>query len=283
MDDQHGPVGYWAPPAGLTGYITAFHRFRVPDVPGGYRDILLPSPATIRIALHDGARWSTRIGNRVFDNVPDLAFMGPTSQAGQVAVEGSGTLIGVGLRPAGWAQLFGGDLSRHANRVVPLAMLDGGGEALRDALAAAEAAGDTPVAAFAAWLETRLQRRPPADPRVALLTQLLDDPATTRIEAVAEALETTPRALTTLTRATFGFTPKVLLRRNRFLRALSAILIDPASGAEALEAAGYWDRSHFLRDSHLFLGCSVRDFVRQRGPMNQLAIQRRVDALGEAV
>lgn len=272
-------VRYAAPQGRLVRYVTGYHRFAAPvSLNQELRDAFFPSVATIRLSLRDSPPWSLRLGSRCIDPMPTVALTGPTSYAGYVSCRG-GELIGVGLLPFGWAQIFGGDVSRFANRVVPLDQIDPGAEML---LAAAE--GDLPFdVALAGWLEARLERRPPADPRIETLCEMLRDPATTRIEAVAEALDLSPRALAAMTRFNFGFTPKLLLRRTRFLRALSTVLTDPDGGPAALEAAGYWDRSHFLRDSHLFLGCSVREFSRRRGPHNQVAITARTQALGTPV
>lgn len=272
-------IRYVRPDDRLSSFVTGYHRFAAPILPANsLQDAFFPSVATIRLTLHGSPAWSMKIGTRLYDPMPVAAFTGPTSYAGYVSCAG-GTLVGVGLRPMGWAQLFGNDVSRFANRVVPLADIDSGGDQLREMLEDGRPFNE----AFDAWLSARLERRPPADPRIDRLCTMLRDPATTRIEALAEALEMSPRALTTMTRCNFGFTPKLLLRRTRFLRALTVVLSDPEAGPAALEEAGYWDRSHFLRDSHLFLGCSIRDFSKRRSPYNQVAIQARIDALGTPV
>jgi AraC-like DNA-binding protein len=273
------PIRYWKPGDALAPYVTAYHSFSGVVPPGmTLRDAFLPSWATIRITLPGSASWSLQIGARTYDPVPERTFAGPSSYAGYLATTG-GTSVGVGLLPMGWAQLFGGDVSRYSNRLVPLEQIDPGAIALHEALAG----GCEVPEAFEAWLTARLNRRPPADPRIAQLYALLDDPAMPRIEAIAEQLEMSPRALTTMARASFGFTPKLLLRRTRFLRALSAVLTNASAGPEAIDAAGYWDRSHFLRDSHLFLGCSIREFNRRRGPLNQMALMERARSIGSAV
>ncbi|MDR6789926.1 AraC-like DNA-binding protein [Sphingomonas sp. BE138] len=280
---HHGPadvdVRYAAPTGRLVRYVTGYHRFAAPIChQTELRDAFFPSVTTIRVSLRDSPPWSLKIGSRCIDPMPVVALTGPTSYAGYVSCHG-GELVGVGLLPFGWAQIFGGDVSRLSNRVVPLSAVDPGADMLRASLE-----GELPFdAAFAGWLEARLERRPPADPRIEALCEMLRDPATTRIEAVAEALDMSPRALAAMTRFNFGFTPKLLLRRTRFLRALTTMLTNPEGGQAALEAAGYWDRSHFLRDSHLFLGCSVREFSRRRGPHNQVAITARTQALGTPV
>lgn len=272
-------VAYHKAGARLERYVTGYHQFTAPVLADGrLNDVFFPSVATIRVALRGSPPWSLKIGSRSYDPMPVITLTGPTSYAGYMSCAG-GTLVGAGLLPYGWAQLFGGDVSRFANRVVPLGDVDPGAEMLRAALDG----GDHVQQVFDAWLEARMERRPPADPRIDRLSIMLQDPSTTRIETVAEALDMTPRALAALTRFNFGFTPKLLLRRTRFLRALSTVLTSPQAGPSVLEEAGYWDRSHFLRDSHLFLGCSVREFSRRRGPLNQLAIKARTDALGTPV
>lgn len=279
MSEAVSPVQYWRPSAALAPYITGYHSYHAALPPGlTMQDAFLPGWAAIRITLQRSPPWSLRMGARTFAPMPGAAFVGPTSNAGYLSTQG-GTLVGVGLKPLGWAQLFGGDISKHANRVIPLCHLDSGAEQLRDALEDC----DRPDEVFNRWLEARLYRRRPADPRIERLFDILVEGRETRIDVIAEMLDTTPRSLATMTRHSFGFTPKLLLRRTRFVRALSAMLLDPGSGAVVLKANGYYDRSHFLRDSHLFLGCSVRDFLRRRGALSEIALRVREKVLGPPV
>lgn len=279
MSDSAQPIEYWTASGSLDGLVTGYHRYTVSIPPGvTFRDAFFPNWGTIRISLEQSGPWSLTMGSRTYSPVPAIAFTGPSSHAGYV-VAGGGVLTGAGILPCGWAQLFGGDISRYANRVVPLSQIDAGGAQLHAAL---ESGGD-PKAVFDEWLEARLSRRPEPDPRIARLYDLIHDPNVTRIEAIAETLDTPPRVLAALARFNFGFTPKLLLRRARFMRALSAVLSNPGESAHLLTEAGYWDRSHFLRDSHLFLGCSVREFLKRRGPLNQVAMRVREEVIGAAV
>ncbi len=279
MDKAGGqPIDYWRVSDTLAPFVTGYHRYAVPLPPGvTLRDVFFPSWATIRIALPGSQNWGLRLGSRSFDPVPTAAFVGPTSYAGYLEARG-GALVGVGILPYGWAALFGGDVSRFANRVVPLHAIDVDAGSIEAAIGA----GTRPDLAFEEWLSARLGRRTP-DPRIAQVFAMLDDPVVTRIETIAEALGLTQRVLADFTRVHFGFTPKLLLRRSRFLRALSAVLTRSGDANEVVCAAGYWDRSHFLRDSHLFLGCSVRDFVKRRGPLNQVAMNVRAEVIGAPV
>lgn len=264
----------------LAGLVTGYHCYRAEAAPGvELHDAFFPSWATIRIAAPGSPSWALQLGSRRFEPVPAAVFVGPTSYAGYMTCSG-GELFGVGILPLGWATLFGGDLSRYANRAVPLSMVAPDAAKLVEALAEP---GCDRVAAFDRWLQRRQQSTRPVDETLKRLCQLLDDETLTRAEALAEALGIAPRALAALTRFSFGFTPKLLLRRRRFLKALSLVLTDQAGGSTRLHEVGYFDRSHFLRDSHLFLGCSIREFNRRIGPMARMAMQVRTQVMGAPV
>jgi AraC-like DNA-binding protein len=272
-----GAVSHWPVEDSLQRYVAGFDRLSIAAPPGErVREVMFPSWATIYVTLYDSPRWSLKIGKRNFDPVPTIAFVGPTSSAGYVDAAG-GTLVSMTILPSGWSRLFGGDVSRFANRVVPMESLDPGTRHLREAL---EAADVSPVEAFTQWVADRLARRPEADPRIDQLLEIYRDPQYTRIDMIADKMGMTPRMLATVTRANFGFTPKLLMRRTRFLRALAQLLRTPENGAEVLRIAGYWDRSHFLRDSHLFLGCSIRDFNKRRGAVSNMWLRLKEDRDG---
>lgn len=271
------PVAYWSPDPKLMPFVTGYHRYRVNMPPGTeLRDVFFPSWATIRFSLDDPAPWSITRGTRTFQ-MPEMALDGPSSYAGYVRST-RGTTIGVGILPTGWARLIGGDASLYANRTVPLETVLADAVDLRDALQAAP----SPEPVLDAWLLARIAATPETDPLITRIYALIDDPAVTRIETIAEALAIPGRTLGGIMKRHFGFTPKVLLRRNRFLRALATAL-EEGGWSETLAAAGYWDRSHFLRDSNQFLGCSIREFRTRQGPLNEMAMRVRAEVLGAAV
>ena len=77
-----------------------------------------------------------------------------------------------------------------------------------------------------------------------------------------------------LTKRYFGFPPKVLMRRARFLRALTAMLLSPREEAAAVPR-GYHDASHFIRDGHHFLGTTPRRFAANEMPYLRAALRAR--------
>lgn len=273
------PVAYWPPDAALARYVTGYHRYRVNMPPGTeMRDVLFPSWGTLRFSLDDPAPWSIARGPRTFDPMPEAALDGPSSYAGYTRAT-RGTTVGVGILPSGWAWLIGRDAAAFANRVVPLDTVFADAPALHAALAAAP----SPKPVLDAWLLAKFAGLGEVDPVIARLEAMLDDPAITRIEMIEEALGVSGRALGKIAKRHFGFTPKLLLRRKRFLRALAAVLAGQGNGGEVALEAGYWDRSHFLRDSNQFLGCSIREFRTRQGPLNAMAMRVRAEVLGAAV
>ena len=67
-------------------------------------------------------------------------------------------------------------------------------------------------------------------------------------DALAQALGVSSRHLARLSLRKFGFAPKLLLRRQRFLRTLQELRDHPGEGWASLIDAWYYDQSHFVRD-----------------------------------
>lgn len=276
---EGSPVRYWTPDTRLARYVTGYHRYRVVVPPGCVlEDVFFPSWSVMRFAIEEPAPWSLRRASRRFDPVPAAMLEGPSSYAGYCRAA-RGAVVGVGILPEGWSRLFRVPAYSVANRVVPLAAVLRGAEDLHHALDAAE----DPAAILDAWLIARLADAPETDPLVGALYTLIDDPAVTRVEDMIDRLGVSHRTLVMLSKDHFGFTPKLLLRRGRFLRALSAGLASDDGWDAVIGRAGYFDRSHFLRDSNLFLGCSIREFQARQGPLNALAMKVRSEVLGTAV
>jgi hypothetical protein len=275
--DERFAMRYWRPDAKLAPYVSGYHLYSIRLEPGErVDDVFFPAWINIRFTL-DADPWRVRFGRRLFDPVPSAALFGPTSHAGY-SNGGSGILIGAGITPAGWARLFARNASLLADRVVPLEQLLGA-DALR--LRARLDAGASPAETFDHWLLDRLDGSVPEAPEVGTLFAALGDSAVDTVAALEERLGVAGRALNRLSRVSFGFTPKLLLRRARFMRALmGAVALGRGRWSEAIGPAGYYDQSHFLRDCRLFLDMPLGEFVGRRKPLAELSMKLRTERLG---
>jgi AraC-like DNA-binding protein len=270
-------IRYWRPDARLAPYVSGYHDFSI-IVPHGKRqlDTFFPGWANIRMTF-DAQPWSIKIGRKIFDPVPENALFGPTSHAGY-SNAGTGRLVGFGLTPAGWVQFFPNkDLSRFADQIVGLETILPDCANLRHAL---EAAPDVP-AVLDAYLLGRLQPQAPENSQIAHLAAVLGDASILTVQQLSIRVGLTPGQLLRLAKVAFGFTPKLLLRRARFLRALDALeTVERGHWKDAAAQAGYWDGSHFLRDCHLFMGQPLGDYLKMPRPINRASRQLRAQVLG---
>lgn len=271
-------VAFWRPDAALAPYVSGYHRYVIGGAPlRTIDDVFFPAWTNLRFTLAAEQPWTVKFSRRLPVTVPEAALFGPTSCAGYVRA-GRGTLVGVGVTPVGWARLFGSDLSAHADRITPLGIVAPDAADAQARLVA----GEEPAAVFDAWLLARLATAPPENPAVARVFEALADPSIVTALALAERTGLQPRQLLRTARRAFGFSPKLLLRRARFVRALmSAAAQGRGAWHDATAAAGYWDHSHFLRDCRLFLDTTMSKFMAMERPLNRASALARTATLGQ--
>jgi AraC-like DNA-binding protein len=245
-------VNVYLPAAELRGYVT-FYYFVTVDAP--LEDFLYPEWGNVRFAL--AGDWRLEMDGYGPEPQVDVLF-GPTDRCGRLTTTG-GRVVGFGMTPLGWRRLIGTEASLMANRVRSLAdELGSSGPELRAAFAR-DASDEAGVARFDALLTGLVARRPPEAPALISLDRILR----TRPEDVpqfAAAADVSIRTLHRLCLSLFGFAPKRLLRRQRFLDTLGQVRTavgDPLR--EALDAA-YFDQAHFYRDFRDFMGMSPRAY-----------------------
>lgn len=272
-------VRFRLPAEGLRRFITAYYYV---DVPAGQtvEDLLHPEWANIRFAL--SGHWSMQLNGRRYDPAPPAALFGPTGVTGVVQGR-AGTVLGVGLLPLGWAQFVGASAADFADRVWPL------GDALGEradqifaALAAAEG-DDAQVALLDEFFTDLAAAGGPPDELIVRIHDLLIDPAIGSVDALASALSISPRHLARLSLRQFGFPPKLLLRRQRFLRTLQELRTHPGEGWAGLIDTWYYDQSHFVRDFHRFMGMSPSAYFALPHQLLGPAGRARMSALGASL
>jgi AraC-like DNA-binding protein len=272
-------VRFALPAPSLRRFITAYYFVDVPMGRGPVEDLLHPEWANIRFTL--SGRWATRIGQVEHDPAPAAALFGPTSSAGMVRGE-DGVVLGVGLLPLGWARFVAAPADQFADQVGPLAAVLGA-QAEETLQALRQAPDDAAcVAILDALFEELDAAGPPLEPVLLKAHEQLLDPRLDTVSGLAATLGLSPRHLTRLSLRMFGFAPKLLIRRQRFLRTLQAFRQRPDAALSDLIDDGYFDQSHFVRDFHLFMGMSPSRYFALPHALLGPAARERMAALGAA-
>ncbi|HSJ79086.1 MAG TPA: AraC family transcriptional regulator [Erythrobacter sp.] len=245
-------------------------------------DHLLPEWANLRFM--EATTVQTVIGAGEARPSPAFAVTGPTSRAMRFRI-GSGRSWGIGLMPAGWALLTGVSAADYADRSV-----DGRSDRafapftpLADALAVSDGDYIGELALIRTHMAQLCSAAPPVDPAIAALNAALVDPDTVTVADLATRMGVAVRSVERLSRRAFGFAPKLLLRRQRFLRSLERFMLDPDLTWLGALDCHYHDQSHFVRDFRRFMGMCPSDYARKDKPLLAAAARSRMAVAGHAM
>jgi len=273
-------VRFARPAPALADCLAGYHSYDVELLIDETREeIFFPAWANIRFQL-TGKPWAMRYGAVRIDPIPRNALFGPTGCAGFAEFSG-GHMFGVGVTPMGWARLIGGDASRLTDTILPLEAVLGADAAMLAArIAAVRDSFEAMVETLETYLLARLARSRPAAPELARIMGLLNNPGIESVEQAAARLAMPVWQFTRLCRRNFGFAPKRLMRRARFLRTLMALREpSPLPWTERIEES-YHDQSHFIRDCHDFLGMTPGQFLARAQPVASTSFAERTRVLG---
>ena len=279
-------VRFALPSEKLRPYVTTYYLTQVksPSPRAEIEDYLHPEWPNLRFMR---AGWaSSAIGDAPLATVPALAITGATSKAARFRI-GSGRSWGIGLMPLGWASLFDIEAGDYADRIAD-GSLDPAFAKLRPlarylckpetALSFAQE-----VALIEEHLEPLFANEPPNADAIAAINSALVDPDVATVAELAERVGMIPRSLERLTRRAFGFPPKLLLRRQRFLRSLAQFMLDPSLKWLSTLDSHYHDQAHFVRDFKQFMGMTPREYSKMEKPLLVAAARARMAIAGEAV
>ena len=270
-----------APPRDLAPYITAYYRTEVgPD--HAVEDFLPPEWTNLRAGR--AAVYEAAIGTDPMRCVPPTVISGPTSKVTRLRIR-DGQFWGVGLLPMGLAAFIGVPASELADRfcdaarhpsAVPL-------QEMLEHLVYSSAGIEDDVDLMNAGLRSLLAKPlAQADAILAAHRALVSDDSPS-VAAVAVALGVSTRTLERFCARYFGFTPQLLLRRQRFLRSLGKFMVDPSmKWIHSLDSL-YHDQAHFVRDFKRFLGMRPSEYAAMPHPIAMTAARGRSAALGDSM
>lgn len=281
--DCHVHVRFHPPPEALRRYFTTFYVMDVTVPKGGtVADSLHPEWGNLR--FHRGATpvAETLDGRRLSGTT--FAVTGPSSRAVRFTI-GSTRMWGIGLLPLGWAKFV---------RTNAAALADG----LFDGHTSSDFAGFCPLAAtvyadvadeqaelarITAYFDTRLDDPVPDEDRILAVHAALVDPETRTATDFAVRAGLSQRTLERICARVFGFAPKLLLRRQRFLRSLAQFALDPSLKWIGAMDGQYHDQAQFVRDFRQFMGLTPRQYAASPKPILGAVMRARAAFAGKAV
>ncbi len=265
----------------LERYFTALYLTEIDAGDGLVTDYLHPEWAALRFT--EGPPPIACVGPGAL--APQWPFVanGPTSQAIHFGVRTS-RVWGLGLQPAGWAKFAVGDANTLANTTV-----DGGTHpcfavfaGIGPQIEACDGTIDDKAALIDAHLMRHADRPVPREDEIAACQIALRDPEMGEVTALQERLGLSIKSLERLCRRYFGFTPKVLLRRQRFLRSLAQYMLDPSLSWIAALDGQYHDQAQFVREFRAFMGLTPSEYAKLPHPILEPIMRQRMADQGAA-
>ena len=281
--DSAVKVRFYLPPEDLRPFVTTIYRLDVsPDPAGPIEDALHPEWANIRLITQGDIEAS--VGDARLERVPRAILVGPTSRATRFRAE-SAQSWGIGLLPLGWARILDQPADEYADRFADLSQ-ERALERLAPitaCLAIEPADPQTFKDCLADAIRALLLSPQSRDTDIVGLERALVDKSVHTVSHLAENTGMSLRTLERLSKSVFGFTPQLLLRRQRFLRSLAQFMLDPSlKWIETLDSH-YHDQAHFVRDFKRFMGMSPSAYAKQPHPVLGDAAHARKAIAGEAM
>ena len=243
-------------------------------------DWLHPEWANIRMALDEPWAFGSSAADVI--RLPSAIIQGPTSHPTFVRGH-AGRAFGIGILPTGWSRFWNVPAHEWADRFAPLdALMGTDADRLERELKSAPDF-ETRVEAANAFMLGLFDRSSPSasDEQIKALFQVLIDPASATVEQITATLGLPQSRLARLSKRGFGFPPKLLLRRQRFLRMLGTLHARPYDEWPDFLDPQYVDQSHMIRDFQRFLGMAPSHYFALKRPILEAATRGRAALFGQ--
>jgi AraC-like DNA-binding protein len=276
-------VRFFRPPAELSRYFTTFYLAEI-DVPEGGRAVDYLHPEWANLRFHSGERLSAEnhVGQSI-DKV-DFAATGPSGRALRFEV-GTCRIWGIGLMPLGWAKFVAAPADTLADAVV-----DGQDHEafaafrpLADTLFGPEPDVEGELARISAHFLARAGAPLADEERIMAVHTALVDPDVSTVSQLAERVGASDRTVERACARAFGFSPKLLLRRQRFIRSLSQYMLDPSLKWIGALDGHYHDQAQFVREFREFMGMTPRQYGKLEHPILDAIVNERARLAGAAM
>ncbi len=192
---------------------------------------------------------------------------------------------GIGLLPLGWARFIRRPAADYANSILdgfstpvckpflPLAQL----------LTDPDASEADQLLGLADFFQA-FDAPPTADEsRILAIHGALVDPDVVTVIDLVNRVSASQRTVERLCDRHFGFSPKLLLRRQRLMRSLAQFMLDPSLNWIGAMDSNYHDQAQFVRDFREFMGLAPGEYAAQSHPILDQFVRERNRVQGSAV
>ena len=275
---------FFQPPEQLRRYFTTFYCIETELPDGGeVADYLHPEWANLRFVQGAVATAESRDGTRLTS--PSFFATGPSRRAVRFTVGPSWRLWGIGFLPLGWARYMSTAACELADAVVDGAEHPAfaGFTALAKDLFGPSPDPEAELERISHFFLERDVGPIPDEARIVSIHTALVDPAVTTVCELVARVNASQRTVERTCERYFGFSPKVMLRRQRFLRSLAHYAADPTLKWIGALDEQYYDQAQFVRDFKEFMGMSPRQYAALDKPILSAVMRARAQLGGKAV
>ena len=248
---------------------------------GAVEDLLRPEWTAIRLVSKGSAAFGPSLGSMVPREEP--AFIHGVATHAQWVRASEGSVFSIPVFPMGWHRLLGARASKFANTIRPLTdVLGVEADRLLAMVKAADSLEGRVAAADAFFLE-RLDasKRTNVSDLIEAVSLAVADPDCATVAELAERAKLSQPQLARLCLAHFGFTPKKLIRRERFLRMLHSMQGMSVGEWPHFLDPQYTDQSHMIRDFKHFIGMAPTRYFAMERPFLAAVFKTLVNLMAE--
>lgn len=266
------------PPPLLAGCLTSIYRLDL-EVPDGGTVVDWLQPEWSNLRIFSGGLPRTQVGDGLPLTEARFTVSGPSTRAARFEL-GTTRMWGVGLLPLGWARIVGRPAGRYANMIAdaethpdfvqfaPLGTVFGPGPDADGEL-------DRIVAALVA-----LARPVDDEERIVAVHTAMTETGMATVADCAARAGVPVRTLERICFRYFGFPPKTLLRRQRFMRSLAAWMLGGMGKWTPAIDQLYTDQAHFNREFREFMGMNPTQYAALPHPILSAFMAQRAKTWG---
>lgn len=276
-------VRFFSPPPDMRRFFTTFYHVEIDAGPGvQIADYLHPEWANMR--FHAGDLLDTGVPDGTSVAGTSFAATGASSKAVRFAT-GAARVWGIGMLPLGWAKYIGAPAASLANAVVDgfthPAFADFG--RLGATLFGPEPDCEGELGRIVDHFAGLAGRKIDDEARIVAIHDALIDPDVHSVTDLVDHAGCSQRTMERVCQRAFGFSPKVLLRRQRFMRSLAQFMLDPSLRWIGAIDSHYHDQAQFVRDFSEFIGMTPRQYAALDKPILNAVMRERSRFAGKAV